>query len=150
MSDCWINIIPKEPQFVPTQDAQTQALAYMKQIVGRADEVTVQLTKEVRFVDCGENFERATCPACGADVDIEWWKEEMERQFECGYTLEPVELPCCSRKISMAALSYDWPQGYARFSVEAMNPEVPDLTSEQIRHFEALLGCAVIKVLQHI
>lgn len=148
MSDSWINIIPKDPQFVPTEDAQ--ALAYMKQIVGRADEVKVQLTKEIRFVDCGENFERAICPACGAEIDIEWWKDEMERQFEWGYTLEPVALRCCGREICLAALSYDWPQGYARFSVEAMNPEVPDLTPEQTRHFEVLLGCAVIKVLQRL
>jgi hypothetical protein len=65
-------------------------------------------------------------------------------------TLEPAQLPCCAELASLAELTYEWPQGYARFSVEAMNPEIADLTSEQVRKFESILGCGVIKVLQHI
>jgi hypothetical protein len=150
MSDSWINIIPTDPQFVPGLQAQRQAVEFMRRIVGRADEVRCELSENVRFIDCGENLERILCPRCGREVSCEWWRDQMEYQFEHGYTLEPVPLPCCGAAVSLAELTYEWPQGYAKCSVEAMNPEVADLTSEQVREFETILGCRVTKVLQHI
>jgi hypothetical protein len=47
-------------------------------------------------------------------------------------------------------LIYEWLQGFARFSVEAMNPGIPDLSDEQMRAFEKVLGCRVRRVLQHL
>jgi hypothetical protein len=150
MSDSWINIIPREPRFVPSKEAHERALQYMQGVVGSADEVTSQLTEEVRFIDCGENLESIGCPHCKREIPTEWWQDQMEHQYENGYSLEPVRLHCCGALESLARLNYNWPQGYARFSVEAMNPDVPDLTNEQMAEFEKILGCPVIKVLQHI
>lgn len=150
MSDNWINVIPSDPHFVPTLEARRRAVDYMRKIAGKADDITGELTEDVRFIDCGENLERIGCRKCRGEISCDWWREHMEHQFEHGYTLEPVQLPCCGALVSLADLNYDWPQGYARFSVEAMNPEIADLTSQQLQQFESILGCRVIKVLQHI
>lgn len=150
MSDNWIYIIPKDPHFVPALQARQRALDYMRQIVEKTDEVTSELSENVRFIDCGENLERIGCPECAREISCEWWRAQMEHQFKEGYTLEPVQVPCCGARLSLAKLTYDWPQGYALFSVQAMNPEIADLTTEQLQEFESILGCPVIKVFQHV
>ncbi len=74
----------------------------------------------------------------------------MEEEAEAGYPLRLIELPCCRAKHTVADLKYDWPQGFAKFGVEAMNPDIADLSEENLKEFERLLGCNVRKILQHI
>ena len=150
MSDSWIIIIPNDPQFVPTMESQKGAEEYMRRIAGNADAVSMEATEDVRFIHCGENLESINCPHCANEISTDWWQDQMDYQFEHAYTLDPIPLPCCGRLESLARLNYNWPQGYARFSVEAMNPDVPDLTETQVGEFENLLGCRVLKILQRI
>ena len=150
MSDSWINLIPSDPRFVPSAEAQVKALSLLRQFVGGADEVRIELTDQVRFVDCGENFEAIRCPRCRREIPVDWWQDQMDVQFGAGFPLDPVELPCCSGSASLSSLEYDWPQGFARFSIEAMNPSVSDLSGEQVMAIEGILGCRIIKILQHV
>ena len=74
----------------------------------------------------------------------------MEEEADSGYPLRAKEMPCCHAQVSIDQLKYDWPQGFACFSVEAMNPNIRDLSEEDMEEFERLLGCKVRKILQHI
>jgi hypothetical protein len=84
MSDNWISIFPKDPRFVPPLKAQQQAVDFMRRIIGGADEVTSEVSENVRFIDCGENLERIRCPKCGKEIPREWWQDQMEYQFQHG------------------------------------------------------------------
>jgi len=150
MSDNWIIVVPEEPDFLPPLESRRKAAELFRSIAPRADEVKEQATQEVRFIDCGANLERIVCPSCGAELDIEWWQERMDEEAAAAFPLRPTPLPCCSASRTLAQLEYDWPQAFARFSVEAMNPQLGDLTDEQLRSFESVLGCRVRKVRQHI
>lgn len=150
MSDNWIIIFPDAAAHVPPEDAQERAVALFRLFAPQADEVKKELSPEVRFIDCGANLSQIACPHCGAELELGWWQDLMDAESEAGFPLRDVSLPCCGRSGSLKTLRYDWPQGFARFSVEAMNPGIPDLSVEQVAEFERALGCSVRKVLQHL
>ena len=131
MSDNWIIIIPEAPDHVPSEDAQDRAVALFRSFAPDADEIKKEVSEAIRFIDCGGNFSRIVCPHCGKEVDQGWWDGAMDEEYAAG-------------------LTYDWPQGFARFSLEAMNAGIGDLSPEHLAMFETALGCRVRKVLQHL
>lgn len=149
MSDNWIIVVPEDATYVPSIEGRRKAVELFRSIAPRADEVKEEASQEVRFIDCGANLERIICPGCGAEIGVDWWQEKMEEEADA-FPLKRLALPCCGAQRTLADLKYDWPQAFARFSVEAMNPGIRDLTDEQMRAFESVLGCSVRKVLQHI
>ena len=150
MSDNWIIIIPESVDYVPSMEVRRKALSLFRSIAPHADNIREEASEKVRFIDCGGNLERVMCPECGADVGFAWWQKKMDKEAKEGYPLRSLEMPCCSARKTLDQLKYDWPQGFAHFSVEAMNPGIPDLTDEQMKAFESVLGCPVRKVLQHL
>jgi hypothetical protein len=58
--------------------------------------------------------------------------------------------PCCGALVSMNDLNYVWPAAFASFVLEAMNPDVKDLTLVQEQELAACLGCQIRKVWVHI
>jgi hypothetical protein len=150
MSDSYIVLIPEEVDHVPSLDARRRALELLRRFAPDAEAVKEEATPEVRFMDCGENFERVLCPACGAELDAEWWRDRVDEEMNAGCPLQPLEMPCCQTKANLNELKYEWSQGFARFSLEAMNPNIFDLTAEQVKALEAALGCRIRKILQHI
>lgn len=74
----------------------------------------------------------------------------MSEDYGDGFALRRYALPCCGAEQSLNELRYEWPQGFARFRLKAMNPDVGDLTGEQMREFEAMLGCRLQKILRHM
>lgn len=150
MSDNWIIVIPEEVAHVPAEDAQERAIALFRRIAPQADEVKKEVSPQARFIDCGANLSRIICPHCGAELEMDWWQDLMDEESEAGFPIRVVSLPCCGRPGSLQTLGYDWPQGFARFSVEAMNPGIPDLSEEQLAEFGRTLGCPVRKIIQHL
>ena len=150
MSDNWIIVIPDRPDFVPAAEAQERAVAHFRHLAPQAEEVRKEVTKEVRFIDCGANLSRIVCPHCGAELEMDWWQDLMDEESQAGFPIRSVLLPCCRKSGSLQTLEYDWPQGFARFSLEAMNPGIPDLSEDQLADFARILGCPVRKVLQHL
>ena len=51
---------------------------------------------------------------------------------------------------SLAELHYEWPQGFARFSLSAMNAGVGELSDEKKREFEQVLGCELMAIYRHL
>ena len=149
MSDNWIIVIPESPTHVPAEDMQAKAVSLFRELAPSADEIKNEVSDTIRFIDCGANLSRVICPHCRKELDIEWWQDLMDEEAEAGFPLRKFELPCCSASTKHDRLEYDWPQGFARFSVEAMNPGIPDLSPKQLADFESVLGCRVRKILQH-
>jgi len=150
MSDYWIILIPAQADFIPTTEARRDALRLFRALAPRAAEVKEELTEDVRFIDCGSNFEHVRCPDCDEELKMAWWQEKMDEEAKGGFPLRSFDLPCCDGRSSLERLKYDWPQGFARFSIEAEDPIIADLTVEQLQAFEAILGCRVRRILRHI
>lgn len=51
-------------------------------------------------------------------------------------------VPCCEAIVSLDALHYDWPVGFARFEVSAMNPTRAkyELDAQDLAEVSAVLG----------
>jgi hypothetical protein len=101
--------------------------------------VSSLVTGNVRFVDCGGNFETVTCPLCGTDVG-EWWSTAMEAAHEQQFQDLRATLPCCGRRASLNDLVYHWPMGFGRYTLEVLNPGVGSLPERVHHRLEELLG----------
>ena len=151
MSDNWIALVPEDPGFVPPAETHQPAIAMFQEIAPEADEIEIKLTETIQFFDCGANFEKITCPKCEKELPIDWWQDRMDDDYENnGFRLSEYSAPCCNESIRLDELRYDWPQAFARFGIDAMNPNIGELTDEQRTKFERILGTPLRTIYQHI
>lgn len=149
MSDTFLLLIPSAPDFVPSEAAQAAALTRFKSFLPKAEDVMCDSTDEVRFIDAGVNFERISCPACRRPMALRWWQDAMNAAAEKVFADLAITLPCCGKPSSLNDLVYFWAQGFARFSLEALNPGQRDLRVDQVRELETILGCSLRVILAH-
>ncbi|WP_354702382.1 hypothetical protein DSM112329_02740 [Paraconexibacter sp. AEG42_29] len=150
MSDDWLQLIPTDPELVPATGAITAARAAFEVLVGPADEVLVTVTDHVCFIDAGANHERISCPRCEAEIDQAWWVRALDAASDAAFADLTVHVPCCRARLSLNDLVYDWPAGFARFVLEARNPDVSELEPAQVAALAATLGTPLRVVWTHI
>ncbi|QDV59029.1 hypothetical protein [Rosistilla oblonga] len=151
MSDNWIALIPKDPRYVPDGARQNLARDRFAEIAPDADEIEIKVTDKISFFDCGANFERICCPSCNSEISTEWWQDRMDDDYvDGGFTLAGYETPCCNARHSLDQLLYEWPQGFARFAIDAMNPNIGKLSNQHETEFEDILGTSLRVIYQHI
>lgn len=136
MSDSILRIIPSEPTFVPSIDAQQGGASLVREAFPHADDVSVRIEDDVTFVDAGENFDAVFCPQCKSELEQDGWADAMERAASTGFLDLDVPLPCCGESTSLNDLRYEMPQGFARFVIDVVNPETADIPES----LEARLG----------
>lgn len=61
-----------------------------------------------------------------------------------------VTAPCCGTRLSLNELHYLWPAAFGRFVLEALNPNIRDLTPDQELALSQLMGCTVRKIWVHV
>jgi len=149
MSDNFLILIPTTPNFVPAEGSQAAAVERLKSFLPKAEDIIFDSTAEVRFIDAGANFEKVSCPICRLALPMRWWQEAMGAAGEKDFTDLRIKLPCCGKSSTLNDLMYFWAQGFARFSLEVMNPGLKDLKADQIRELEKLLGCSLRVILAH-
>ncbi len=150
MSDNWIILVPDEPSWVPEVWRQQQAVALFQALAPDADEVKASTADAIQLIDCGANFEAVFCQECGKELDVEWWGAQLDRESEAGFLLQPILLPCCQAKVPLNRLRCEFAQGFARFTLEAMNPNMDRLPDDKRAEFERILGCKLNVIYQHI
>ncbi len=75
----------------------------------------------------------------------------MDEDYDgSGFRLDSFKLPCCQATCTLNELTYDWPQGFARFSLEVMNPNIGELPKSGIVSFADILGCPLKVIYQHL
>ena len=149
MSDNLLRFIPTDPEFVPQQASAERALGHLVAVVPAAEEVTQATSENVQFVDPGANFERVSCPQCGQELSIEWWQDRMDEAFTDNFATLSITTPCCGTTVSLNDLKYEWPAGFARFVLEARNPGVADLTSEDVATLSDIVGSPLRRIWAH-
>lgn len=151
MSDHVTTLIPTDPRFIPSEQAQHAAAALLREIAPEADEVASEVDEVVQFRDCGGNFERVGCPRCGRELDIKLWGEWMSADFsdDEGFGLSPLTTPCCGATATLNDLDYEWAQGFSRYALRAVNPSGA-LDDSGRKRLESLLGCKLRVIRQRI
>jgi len=151
MSDNWITLIPEDPRHVPDAVRQELARAWFAGIAPDADEIEIKVSDQVKFFDCGTNLKRIDCPSCNAEISTEWWQDRMDDDSaNGGFTLTRYRTPCCGANHSLDQLTYEWPQGFARFAVDVRNPNIGRLRDEQKAECEEILGTKLRVICQCI
>jgi len=149
MSDNWLRYVPTDPQFQPSASAAKAAEALLLSFVPQAEEVRSRFTEFVGFVDPGANWSGVFCPLCGTDVET-WWGDAMSTAAEADFTNLAVQVPCCHATTSLNELRYVWPAAFGRYVLEAMNPNVKDLSAQRSELLSVALGCSVREIPVHI
>ena len=150
MSDNWIALIPEDPNFVPALEKQSRARKRFAEIAPDADEIKIKVSKRIEFFDCGANFERILCPSCRAEITMKWWQDRMKEDYDNGFKLVAYPTPCCNSYSTLHHLVYEWPQGFGRFALDAMNPNIGKLEETHRIEFEAILGTKLRVIYQHL
>ncbi len=151
MSDHWVCVIPRDADYVPSTAQAEAALSLLRHLAPDSDEVTFTVDDHILFRDCGENLESISCPFCSATLDEDWWSDRMSTDHDGqGFFLSPIRLPCCDQSATLNQLHYNFDQGFSRFILEAMNPNIGELTDEQITRLSDLLGTPLRAIYQHI
>ena len=136
---------------MPDEAQRVRARDRLAEIAPDADEIEIQVRSNVSFFDGGANFGVIRCPSCSAEIAVEWWQERMDDDHtEDGFRLAEYATPCCSARCTLHELIYEWPQGFGRFSLEAMNPNVGELDERQKGELEELLGTPLRVIYRHL
>ncbi len=73
----------------------------------------------------------------------------MDDAFKVRFTALAVTTPCCGANVSLNDLNYEWPAGFARFVLEAMNPGVGDLATAEIAALAEIVGSPLRRIWAH-
>ncbi len=149
MSDNWLQLVPADPLFQPAAEAAEQALMLFTSFLPDADEVTFSFKDQTEFIYPMASWSGVTCPSCGADAEP-WWYDAMQERAETNFENLVVTAPCCGSRVSLNELHYVWPAAFGRFVLEALNPNIRDLSQDKERALSQLLGCDIRKIWVHI
>ena len=141
-----IALIPRDPWLIPDEQAQQQAAERLSSFVRQADEIHITVNEMPIFVDAGARLTHATCPHCQHRFETSW-QTIVECAAENQFRTLDVVMPCCGITLSLNDLQYDWPAGWARFLIEAVNPQIEGLSIVQIGELEHILDCPMRQIL---
>jgi hypothetical protein len=148
MSANILKLISTDASFAPEAAAIAAARSTLAAALPDAHKIEANLHPTIEFIDPGGNWEGVRCANCGTNLDDAWWAAVVENAYEKRFIDLTVYLPCCSVWWSLNDLDYVWPAGFARFSLEATDPN-GDLTVEQIAALERILGTRLKRIWAH-
>jgi hypothetical protein len=110
-----------------------------------AAEICVEITDQVRFEHCGQNFGKIYCPNCGQEIEQAWWSDRMSDDLaeDHSFTLRPFKMPCCGVERRLHDLKYEWPMGFAKFTVKARDANIGLVPADYLAALESAAGCAL-------
>lgn len=150
MSDNWLMFIPVDPIAQPTQVDADRAVELLKRFAPDAgDAVRAVFSDKIEFYDCGSNWSGVKCPHCSEDIE-EWWGDATGDAYKSGFENLCVTTPCCGHSTTLNDLNYVWSAGFARFVLEAKNPNIRQTTAEQDRALAEALGIDLKKIWRHL
>jgi hypothetical protein len=150
MSDNLLVLIPTDPGWIPSHSAESAAVKTIRSLCPNTRELESRVSDEIRFIDAGANFAKVRCPHCNHELSLPWWQAAMAEAFESRFRELDVIMPCCGRGTTLNDLSYDWPQGFARWTVTARNPGRTQLNNDELAAIEQASGHSLRQIWTHI
>ena len=74
----------------------------------------------------------------------------MDEDYGDGFKLATYPTPCCGAQYTLHQFVYEWPQGFGRFALDAMNPAIGELEERYKAELEEILGTKLRVIYQHI
>jgi uncharacterized protein YbaR (Trm112 family) len=157
MSDDYIKLIPTDPSYVPPKPLQKEAIRLLEQMLPEGEECEAEVYERLTFIGQGENLSIIVCPSCHKNLQFtddetiqEWWHSVDGEEQDQGVEGLMTTMPCCQKRVLFTDLTFDWPAGFAKFELSAMNPNIShDLPPEQVAQREAVLKCKLKQIRAH-
>lgn len=152
MSDNWIRIVPTDPMWTPSPEQEAAAVHVVRTLMPAAEDVSVERSERIAFVDAGSNQGAPSCRQCGTTLSEEWWSGAMRRSHALSqFGDRTTAVPCCGAPTDLNDLDYgDFPVAFASWWVDCMNPDVGRLNQDEVESIVEALGHGVRIVYQHI
>jgi hypothetical protein len=131
-----LRLIPTDPLWIPSLVQQSICIERVRSLVTDALDVRSMTYANVTFVDAGQNFQAIFCPSCHAEIELSWWQPAMGSASVARFARLDIETPCCGFPSTLNDLRYHWPQGFARWVVEATGPGRRVLTEREVSQLE--------------
>lgn len=145
-----LKLIPTDPWLIPPEPHWSVAATRFHQFVPHAETIETSSSATIQFVDPGGNFERVRCPACATDI-TDWWTTAMDAAWQSNFADLSISVPCCAITTTLNDLQYEWPAGFARFTLAARNPNREHgLSVEALDERQEILGCRLRQVFVRI
>lgn len=145
-----LKLIPTDPWLIPPEPRWAVAAARFHQFAPHAEAIETSSSSTIQFVDPGANFERVCCPACASDI-TDWWTSAMNAAWQAHFTDLSIRVPCCAITTTLNDLQYEWPAGFARFTLAARNPNLgQEMSSEALDELQEILGCRLRQIFVRI
>lgn len=161
MSDNYLKLIPADSYFVPDESTHQEAITLLEALTPDGEEVEVEIYEQLTFIDQGQNLEAIICPSCNTVLNQDHYSEdetdcekifhEIDNQSEGG-VLESgfIKMPCCSTMVKTIDLKFNWPAGFSKFELSALNPEIErPLNKDHTKALSEILGCELIEIWAH-
>jgi hypothetical protein len=155
VSDSYIRLIPTDKRWQPAPENAAAATSYVAGLFSASckddvEEVEHEFYDQITLIDAGENTTRIACSNCAGDIEVHWFFD-LVQENGAGFNSLDVRVPCCGAIVALDSLHYDWPVGFARFEVCAMNPTRAkyELDAAELASVAALLGHPVTQILAH-
>ena len=145
-----LKLIPTDPWLIPPEPQWSVAAARFYQFAPHAETIETSSSATIQFVDPGGNFERVRCPACATDI-TDWWTTAMDAAGQSNFADLSISVPCCAITTTLNELQYEWPAGFARFTLAARNPNLEHgLSVEALDELQEILGYRLRQVFVRI
>lgn len=139
-----LRYIPEDPLHMPGAAAIETARAMLQDALDAPAVATV--TESLTFVDPGENLDTIRCPACGDEVDMGFWHQQMTRAGAGGFADLTLSMPCCGVETSLHDLDYDMPAGFALLVLEVQEPKADPDDAVDVVSLGRVLGCMLRRI----
>jgi hypothetical protein len=166
MSDNAISLVPIHPEYVPPPESWDRARGLLASFTPNAERVSATAFEHVHVIHPIQSFERVSCPFCGSEISVGWWEQAVEeRSVEAehvhtdlvnlgvltGLASLAITTPCCARETTLDSLDYgEFPVGFGRFVLEALNPDSTGLTTTELDALREVLGTPVQQIWTHL
>ena len=152
MSDNWIRIVPTDPEWTPDQEHEATAVRLLRKLMPGAEDVSVERSAEIAFIDAGSNQGATSCRRCGTSVSEEWWAAALSRSYDNSrFNDRMMPVPCCGAPTDLNDLDYgDFPVAFASWWVDCTNPDAGRLNEQAVGSISDALGHPVTIVYQHM
>lgn len=138
MAEDFLVVIPADPmaELPSTADALRNALITL---TGAVD-ARVKDYGKLQFIDAGTRTTHVLCPACMQEITADQWQDWMAEDWhgEDGFHLHRHQTLSCGHNFNLNELTYDAPQGFARWFVSAQTHGRPPLTPSELQTLERI------------
>jgi hypothetical protein len=151
MSDHWLVFIPRDPRFIPAAEEHAATIDLVGALFPSAQSVDAARSAHILFRDCGGNAESISCPGCSVAMDGGAWGEWMDQDFDGeGFRLEERPMACCGAPVTLNDLRYQFDQGFSRYEISVMNPDVGTLGEDAVAGIGEKLGYPIRVIYRHV